>query len=878
MVGTALNHYRITKALGSGGMGEVYAAEDTKLHRHVAVKVLPAAVAAYPEWRQRFEREAHAIAALNHPNIVTIYSIEQAGDTLFLTMELVQGRPLSQLIPPRGLPLDRFLTLSIPLADAVSAAHQHGVIHRDLKPANIMVTDEGRVKVLDFGLARLKEGAHGAVPLSALPTEQVTGEGRVVGTVAYMSPEQADGRSVDHRSDIFSLGIVLYEMATGERPFKGDTTVSIISAILKDPAPPITAVNPALPGELARIIRHSLAKDAARRYQTTADLRNELEELKQDLESGQSLTPSLLPAAARPQIRTRWLLAGIGGALLGIAVLGYVIWGQFQPGSDANRPPTGVRTMFAQLTSQSGLELFPSLSPDGTWLVYASGGDIYLQSVGGQSAINLTKDSASRNDHPAFSPDGEYIAFRSERQGGGLFVMRRLGESPRRVTDIGFNPAWSPDGQEILYSTQGVSTTPAYRAVGGGGQLWAVKLSTGERRRVTSDTDAVQPAWSPHGQRIAYWGLARGSQRDIWTIAAAGGQVTAVTSDPALDWSPAWSPDGQHLYFASDRGGSVNLWRARIDEESGKVLGGFEPVTTPAPFVGHLSFAAHGRALAYASVDTKGNVAKISFDSTAGRVLGRPELVTHGSRIFDNPHPSPDGRWVTFDSAFSHQQEDIFISRTDGSDLVQLTNDAALDRFPRWSPDGKRIAFSSSRGGQYQIWTINPDGSGLQQLTRATSGSFHPVWSPDGSRMLYADNARVFIFDVERPWESQTPEALPPWNTRLRRMSWSPDGRWVTADLPSDEPGGIIVYDIANRSYDRLTDMGGYASWLADSQRLLFRHGAKLFLVDRTAKIPREIFRLEGSMLLSPKLSLDNRTIYFQSFSQQADIWMLTLK
>jgi serine/threonine protein kinase len=263
MVGTLLNHYRITRVIGSGGMGEVYAAEDTKLHRHVAVKVLPAVVANDPERRQRLEREAHAIAALNHPNIVTIYSIEQVDGHLFLTMELVQGRPLSQLIRARGLSLEQLLNLAIPLADAVSAAHQQGIVHRDLKPDNIMVTDDGRPKVLDFGIARLADVAAVADADTTVATSRLTGDMRVIGTIAYMSPEQAEGRSVDQRSDIFSLGIVLYEMATGERPFKGDTAVSMLSSIVKDTAPAITTLNPALPGELARIVRRSLAKETA---------------------------------------------------------------------------------------------------------------------------------------------------------------------------------------------------------------------------------------------------------------------------------------------------------------------------------------------------------------------------------------------------------------------------------------------------------------------------------------------------------------------------------------------------------------------------------------------------------------------------------------
>jgi TolB-like protein/Flp pilus assembly protein TadD len=281
--GTRLGPYEIQAPLGAGGMGEVYRAYDPRLKRVVAIKMLPADFAADPDRRGRFEREAQAIAALNHPHIVTIYSVEEAAGVLFLTMELVEGQPLGDLIVKGGLPLARILPLAIPLADAVSAAHQKGITHRDLKPANVMVTADGRVKVLDFGLAKLVAQA----PLAAtgLPTTMETGEGRIVGTVAYMSPEQAEGRSVDQRSDIFSLGVLLYELATGERPFKGNTSVSLLSSIIKDTPRFITEVQPACPRELARIVRHCLVKDPEYRYQTAKDLRNDLHQLKQDSDS-----------------------------------------------------------------------------------------------------------------------------------------------------------------------------------------------------------------------------------------------------------------------------------------------------------------------------------------------------------------------------------------------------------------------------------------------------------------------------------------------------------------------------------------------------------------------------------------------------------------
>ena len=286
--GDVIGHYRIIEPLGKGGMGEVFLAEDTNLHRRVALKILPRLFAADPDYRERFRREAQAVAALNHPGIVTIHSVEEHDGHLFLTMELVDGGPLSEAIPPGGLPLQKLLRIGIEVADVMAAAQQRGITHRDVKPANIMLTagacEGARLRARERPDATSTGATDDMTRMSS--SSDVTGEGRIIGTVAYMSPEQAEGKAVDPRSDIFSLGVVLHEMATGHRPFKGDTNVSVLSSILKDTPTPITDSNPELPADLARIVRRCLAKDPERRYQTAADLRNELEELKQDTASG----------------------------------------------------------------------------------------------------------------------------------------------------------------------------------------------------------------------------------------------------------------------------------------------------------------------------------------------------------------------------------------------------------------------------------------------------------------------------------------------------------------------------------------------------------------------------------------------------------------
>jgi serine/threonine protein kinase len=327
--GQQLLHYRLIQKIGEGGMGVVWKAEDTKLHRHVALKLLPQSMAADPDRRARFEREARSVAALNHPNIVTLYSVEESDGVHFITMELVEGQSLAHQMPSGGFPLKRLLEIAIPLADAVSRAHRAGITHRDLKPDNIMIDAEGRLRVLDFGLAKLQEPTESAEAAHLPTATAMTGEGKIVGTVAYMSPEQAEGKPVDHRSDIFSLGTILYEMATGQRPFQGDTSMSTIGAILKDEPSSVTEINPALPRHAGRILSRCLAKDPDRRYQTALDLRNELEALKGEIESG---VHDAEPAAAVPALRRtdKPILVGAGAvafcygrghASMGLAVL-----------------------------------------------------------------------------------------------------------------------------------------------------------------------------------------------------------------------------------------------------------------------------------------------------------------------------------------------------------------------------------------------------------------------------------------------------------------------------------------------------------------------------------------------------------------------------
>ena len=869
---TTLGHYSILEKLGSGGMGEVFRAHDSRLDRDVALKTLLPEFSADEERRARFEREARAVAAINHPNIVTLYSIESEGSVHFITMELVQGTTLSSAIPPGGLPLERFFELALPLADAIGTAHEHGVTHRDLKPANVMVTEKDRIKVLDFGLAKLRPRAFGEDDETAMLSDARTLRGQVLGTLSYMSPEQAEGRAIDHRTDIFSLGVLLHEMLTGRRPFTGQSTASILSSLLRDTPPPVTDSRPDVPQRLARVIQRALEKDPGRRYQSIIDLRSDLEDIRHELQSGE-IGRAQRTATGLP----RWAVFTIALVVIASAI-GYYLVKKPDAGLTLGAPDV------SQLTVAPGEELFPTLAPDGQALAYASASsgnfDIYWQRVGGDNATNLTAGSAADDTQPAFAPDGQRLAFRSEREGGGIFVMSATGESVNRVTDFGYHPAWSRDGTRLAIVTQSVSD-PAVRFTSS--EMWIITVATGERRRV-GEADAVQPGWSPSGQRIVYWSRSgRSAAGDIWTIPAEGGSPTALTSDPSLDWNPIWSPDGRYIYFSSNRGGSMNLWRVGVDESTGNPVGQPVPVTTGGGSASqHATISADGQRIAYVARIESMNLQRIGFDPVKGVTEGTGAWVTRGSRATAQPHLSEDGGRVAFNSV--GRQEDIYAVNVDGSGLQQLTNDPFQDRAARWARGGQRLAYYSNRTGAYEIWTINRDGSDVRQLTRSP-GAHYPVWSPDGRRMAYSSHSPngAYIFDVDVPWDRQKPRQLPllpdPAQT-FEIWGWSPDGLWLAGQkhLADLSHGGVAIHKIGSTEIQWLTDFGEWPVWMNDSRRLLFSRQGQLFLVDSVTRKYHQVLSLPQQTLGSVALSPDQRFIYYTVAAAEADVWLLTLK
>jgi Tol biopolymer transport system component len=881
--GTKLGPYEIVAPIGAGGMGEVLRARDTRIGRDVAIKLLPADFAKDPERLRRFEIEARAAGSLNHPNLVTIHEFGVHGTTPYLVMELLEGETLRDKLGDTSLeasrarlPIRKALDLSQQLANGLAAAHQKGIIHRDLKPENVFVTEDGRLKILDFGLAKLVDGAGGNASESDVTRARGnTSPGSIMGTVGYMSPEQVRGQEVDHRTDIFACGAILYEMLSGHRAFHGMSSADAMSAILHEDPRELSSDNgQQVPPGIDRVVRRCLEKEKAQRFESAHDLAFALDAVGVSSSSHANYMASDPPHAGK-----QLLMGAIFAAVALIAAVTGVV--AYRSGRSAAMPQT---VTARQLTFAAGVEATPSIAPDGKTFVFVKGApphrQLFLQRVDGQTAIALSRSADDDDYQPAFSPDGSQIAFRSERDGGGIFVMGATGESVRRVTTNGFDPTWSPDGRQIAFASEAAIEPTSRNSVSA---LSIVDLSSAAVRQFPAAGDVMQPVFSPHGKRIAFWGLpiTAGGQRDLSTVAVNGDAASVVlaTNDAALDWNPVWAPDGKSLIFSSDRGGTVNLWRLPIDEESGKPTGPPEPIAVPAMWAGRLSISSDGRHLLYVSRTRTEEIRRGTFDPVTEKMTIDATPVLSGSTVTRNRAISPDGKWITFST--DARQEDVFIMRADGSDLRQLTNDIARDRGCSWTPDSSRVVFYSARTGKYDAWSIRVDGSGLTQLTSGAQVNF-PLVSPDGRRLAFFDlqTARVATIG-DKP--ATTFETLPPLPGREQFFptSWSHDGTKLFGTVWRINDG-VWIYSFADKTYRHITmteeaippdpaTAVGRTAQIDDHRLIATTGGNHVVVADIVTGAVRPIGLAGASFTPDGKMFLTGTT------HTEEDVWLATL-
>jgi serine/threonine protein kinase/Tol biopolymer transport system component len=874
-VGSHVGAYEITGLLGSGGMGDVYRAHDGKLQRDVALKVLSARLASTAEARARFEREALSIAKLSHPNIVSIYEFGDHSGLAYVASELIEGETLRARLEGGPLPQRRAVAYALQIARGVAAAHARGIVHRDLKPENVMITRDDHVKILDFGLAKPMEPAASDETRVA---GTLTSAGIVLGTFAYMAPEQVRGLAVDHRADIFAFGALLYEMLSGVRAFKGETAADTMTAILTKEPPELDMARLAISPAIDRIVRRCLEKSADMRFQSATDLAFALETLSTTSTASSPQIAAVSPARRDP-LRIAWLPWSLALVALVAAV---AIW-LYKPATPEPELPW---QHFTRLTEAAGVEASPALSPDGSTVAYAmyvnGGWDIYAQRVGGRNPTPIVNDVKRNEGAPAYSPDGSLIAFHESDDDGGVFIAGATGESVRRLTDIGFDPAWSPDGTKMAFTTEEVRDPSSRQTFS---TLYVVDVAGGAPRKIV-EGDAIQPSWSPSGDRIVYWSN-NGGQRDIFTVAASGGARVPVTEDAALDWSPVWFPDGRFVYFSSDRGGAMNLWRIAVDQANGRVAGVPLPVTTGVQASAtEPRFSRDGKRLAFRSRIASVNPVAIPFDPVTGRA-GVPVILDRSNNVRIPSDVSPDGTQIAYYS-IGELQEDVFIGTANGKGIRHVTDDSPRDRGPVFTHDGQALVFYSNRDGSWGIWTVRPDGSNLRKLGSIPGGGAYPVASPKDDTIVFSGTFSTGgVFSVTLAGGGE-PALLPSTKSSTGYFfvtSWSKDGARLCGPLVSESGRayGIGVYDLQSREITTIANDEAFGvRWLPDGRRVVyFKVGQpELVIVDSVTHqrsiVPVQLPGPPTNDIFS--ISPDGRTIYYGAVHEQADIWIAERK
>jgi eukaryotic-like serine/threonine-protein kinase len=744
VIGQTISHYRIVEKLGGGGMGVVYKAEDVKLGRFVALKFLPDEVAKDPQALARFQREAKAASALNHPNICTIHEIDEQNGQAFIVMEYVSGKTLDQLIGRRGLRLNQALKYAVQIAGPLAKAHAAGIIHRDLKPSNIMVTGNDLVKVLDFGLAKIAETTTSEFAETASvrsPQCANTRQGTIVGTTPYMSPEQAEGKEVDARSDIFSFGSLLHEMLTGERAFCGDSTLSTLSAILKDDPTPVSRIRHEVPRDLEKIVSRCLRKDPDRRFQHMDDLKVALLDLKEESDSGK--LSGIIDGTPTTRRRKRWLSWATSLVILFLSAA--AVWWRFLRPEETNR---GLSSRIVPLTSYLGDECCPSFSPDANQVAFVWNGpkrdndDIYIKLIGTENAVRLTNDPAP-DGSPAWSPDGRYIAFLRalSRSTGGVFLVPAIGGPERKLTEIYHSPntwlsnpneaglSWYPDGKWLAMPDQG--------------SIWLFSVDTGEKRRVTyppaGDSDDT-PAFSPDGKHLVFSRNFARFLSDIYLSTLSNdlspkGEPKQLTFKRRLSKWAVWSADGREIIGTSGivpNLGSFELWRMSVAE-------GGPPQTLLGTSISGLTLAIshRGDRLAYTRLLEDTNIWRLEMPGPNRKATQPLNLISSTYRD-EAPQYSPDGKKIVFTSARSGHLE-VWVCESDGSNAVQLTSLGAAGS-PRWSPEGQRIVFDSNIEGQFELYSIDASGGNPRRMTHGSGDDAVASWSRDGRSIYFVSN------------------------------------------------------------------------------------------------------------------------------------------
>ncbi len=826
LVGRQLGPYQILSLLGVGGMGEVYRARDTRLDREVAIKVLPPHLAQDPQALARFKREAKAVAALSHPNILAIHDFATEQGMSYAVMELLEGETLRSRLKAFALPWRKAVEIGIALADGLAAAHAKGITHRDLKPENIFVTSDGHTKILDFGLAKLKPQQFEDVRPDASTPQHSTNPGTVMGTVCYMSPEQLRGEEASAPSDIFSFGCVFYEMVSGRRTFARPTAAETMAAILKDEPPELAETGATIPHELEQMVRHCLEKNPAERFQSARDLAFALRAM---LSSAVASTPA--PARSTRRIGPpHW----IGAALLVILAAAITWWQPWQ------RAPSS-QPQQRLISSFPGSHREASFSPDGGMIAFINdvGGvsQVWIKNLAQGDPVQITFGEVPAH-RPRWSPNNDQIVF---GRGPSLYFqdiwsVPPLGGNPRKVIEGGRNPNWSRDGSRLVYEQ--------------GDYVCTAKADGSEQRKLEGvpPVDMLladrTPAYSPDGSLIAFFQIRKGPIGDIWVIPSAGGRPRQLTFDDSYGSAPVWLADSRYIAFSSQRAGSRTLWK--VPASGGKP----EPVLISAGEDTDPEISRDGTKLIYTNT-------RNSFIPTLMNLVTKQTRELSEVRNFPvDPSFSPQGDKIAFFALAEGGESHIFTLGVDGHNLTQVTRGKGeLNRFPCWSPDGSILYFSQD-GPIPSLRKISLSGGPSSEIARGWSWDAYNGALVDptgkllvGSKMENGETVATIIREIESGRE--TVFAIP-----LRYPRWSPDGKWIVGTSRSTGKfrgmvGEISICSVATRACRQLTKGSSLPRWSGDGLIVYFlRHGKsqyeeELWSISVTGEDEKQIGKLQ---------------------------------
>jgi len=782
--GEKVSHYAIVKTIGTGGMGTVFLARDLILDRLVAIKILLAESNSDPERKRRFLQEAKTASSLNHPNIVTIYEIGSAGSRDFIAMEYMAGRTIKQCAGETGLPLQDALRYAVQIAEGLAAAHAAHVVHRDLKPSNIMVTDRGAVKILDFGLAKLIR-----TDLGDATRTQATDPGVISGTPAYMSPEQCKGLDVDWRSDIFSFGVVLYEMVAGRPPFKsGNLATSLVSILTETPVP-LSSLVPDIPADLEKIVVECLHKDREARTLTAEEIRIALERMMHASIMGQTLPSYLGVAAMRPPRKSKWLIAALAITAAGLISAGLWWWRNHVP---AETGPWVLK----KITTDAGLSAYPALSPDGKLLAYASDRahgnlDIWVQHVSGGEPVNLTKDTADDYE-PSFSPDGTQIASRSEREQGGLYMMSALGGAARLVSREGYSPVFSPDGKWITYWTGFVG--PNF--LPGSTKVYIRSLSNGAVKQIAPEFWAVRRAiWMRDGRHLLFVGrLDTPDSLDWWVASMDGGKPirTGVfaalrqrgLSYPLLEYAfipESLAADSKHILFSAKLGDSTNVWQIALTPDKYQVEGPPVQLTSGTGLELQATSVAGpaGKPIfIFASLARTVDVWSLPIHADEGKVTGELQPLTRASSFNAWPNLSADGTKLVY-VAYDSDKGTVWFRDLKKADAIALNITLSGEIQPKLSPDGLRIAYGDEKNKIGYVAEVQ--GVAVEKV--CDKCSVPTAWSRDGRTLVFESGGgqySVVIIDLATKRRIERSSRL---HQMINATRLSPDGHWASLHM-----------------------------------------------------------------------------------------------